>query len=215
MDIREINKLTRKCYNSIADKYHEMFKDELFVKPFDRSLLDEFSTDFSNDSLVCDAGCGPSAQIGRYLMDKGINVIGTDISDRCIEIAREYNPGMIFYRVDFLDWEFPDEYFDGIVLFYSIIYTPKKYIDEIFSKFRNSLKKNGKILIAVKEGANEGFENEVLGVKTKSFLSYFTKEELRDFLERNGFNVKYISKRKPYNFEIAVDRIYAIGEKQI
>ncbi len=44
------------------------------------------------DSLICDAGCGHSGHIDRYPFDKGIPLLGVDISERCVELARECNP---------------------------------------------------------------------------------------------------------------------------
>jgi 2-polyprenyl-3-methyl-5-hydroxy-6-metoxy-1,4-benzoquinol methylase len=211
--IKELNILTRKCYNTIARKYFDLFKNELNEKEFDRELLDNFALYFNKDSLVCDAGCGPIAHIGRYLFDKGLNVIGTDISDKCIEMAKANNPGMQFIRNDFFNWDFPENYFDGIISFYSIIYTPGKYIDELMRIFNKSLKSKGRLLMVVKEGASEGYINNVLDVDTNVYQTFFTEKEIENYLRNNGFRIKYLYTRDPLNSEINVKRIYAIGEK--
>jgi 2-polyprenyl-3-methyl-5-hydroxy-6-metoxy-1,4-benzoquinol methylase len=119
-----VNVRTRRAYNLAAERYHELFRDEMNEKPFDRGLLDRFASGFNNDSLVCDAGCGPSGHIGRYVFDKGIPVLGVDISDRRVELARRHNPAMRFERGDIGNLAVAGETFDGIIAYYSIIDTP-------------------------------------------------------------------------------------------
>jgi SAM-dependent methyltransferase len=212
--IKEINAFTRECYNKIADKYFELFKNELVDKKFDRDLLDNFAGYFDKDSLICDAGCGPIAHTGRYLSDKGLNVIGTDISDRCIEIAKTYNPGMKFIRTDFFEWDFPEKYFDGILSLYSIMYTPKNFINDLIKIFHKALKPYGKLLLVAKEGINEGYVSEILNIKTRVYETYFTEQEIKDFLLNYGFDIKYFYTREPISTEINIKRIYAIAEKK-
>ncbi|MDZ7623433.1 MAG: hypothetical protein U5J96_03170 [Ignavibacteriaceae bacterium] len=56
-----INSMTRQAYNLAAQKYHDLFHNEMNEKEYDRKLLDSFASRFNIDSLICDAGCGPSA----------------------------------------------------------------------------------------------------------------------------------------------------------
>ena len=126
-----INSKTRQAYNLVAQRYHDLFHNEMNEKEYDRRLLDSFTGRFKKDSVVCDAGCGPSGHIGRYLFDMGIQVVGVDISDKCVEMARRYNPQMRFERGDIGNMSFEDGSFDGIISYYSIIDTPKRYVPRI------------------------------------------------------------------------------------
>ena len=209
----EIHELTRQAYNKIADKYHELFKDEMQQKEYDRRLLDRFAGKLKQDELICDAGCGPSGHIGGYLQEKGCNVMGIDISDRCIEIARAYNPLMKFERMDMADMTMPDRSLSAIISYYSIIDTPKDKIDILFHNFYKKLKPQGQLLVVVKEGNSEGFIEEVLGINTKIYYSLFSRQELENYFLNNGFKIRFLETRKPYDFEIEASRIYAIGEK--
>src|SRR5512145_1003096 len=98
--IETINSKTRQAYNLAAQRYHDLFHDEMNQKEYDRNLLDRFAHHFNKKSLICDAGCGPSGPIGRYVFDQGVPVIGIDIADRCIQMARIYNPPMRFERCE-------------------------------------------------------------------------------------------------------------------
>jgi ubiquinone/menaquinone biosynthesis C-methylase UbiE len=182
-------------------------------KEYDRKLLDSFAAKFNKDSLICDAGCGPSAHIGKYLFEKGIKVLGVDISEKCVELARLNNPEMKFECADIVSMPFDDNLFDGLISYYSIINTPKIYIGKLFNEFRRVIKQDGYLLVAVKAGMTEGYKDELLGIKTKNYFSLFTKEEIVSYFKNAGFTLEFIDKRNPYDFEISNERIFAIGKK--
>ena len=184
MDTLEaINSKTRQAYNLAAQRYHELFHDEMNQKEYDRNLLDRFAVGFSQNSLICDAGCGPSGHIGRYLFDKGIPVVGVDIADRCIQLAHENNPLMRFERSDMGNLPFEDEFFGGVVAYYSIVDTPKCYVGRLFREFHRVLKPAGRLLVAVKAGVTEGYMTELLGVEAEIYFTLFSQDEIKQYME--------------------------------
>ena len=213
MDLQEITELTRMTYNVCAHKYHDLFNDELAQKEFDRNILNNFAKYFQSNSLIYDMGCGPSGHIGYFIHNKGFKVIGVDICDQCIELAKNFHPTMKFLRMDMSNLDIKSFSADGIISYYSIIHTPKKYVDIIFSEYRRILKKRGKLLLTVKEGSSEGIIENFLESGKQIYFTYFTQEEIKGFLENNGFNILTLQNRIPLEEEIAVNRIYAIGEK--
>jgi ubiquinone/menaquinone biosynthesis C-methylase UbiE len=209
-----INAKTREAYNLAANKYHELFHNEMKQKEYDRKLLDGFAVGFGQDSLVCDAGCGPSGQIGRYLFNQGIPVIGVDIADHCVQLARQNNPQMRFERCDMAEMPFVDETFDGILAYYSIIDTPKQYVGRIFREFYRTLKPGGCLLVAVKAGSSEGYQAELLGIKTQIYFTLFQLDEIQRYFTEAQFEIEFLQQRDPYGFEITAERIFAIGRKR-
>lgn len=205
--------VTRQAYNLTADRYHSLFRDELEEKEYDRMLLDFFAGRLNSGSLICDAGCGPSGHIGRYLADKGMVITGIDISDRCIELASALNPDMHFAREDFARMSLESDSFDGVVSYYSIIHTPKNILHKVLREFYRVLKPGGLLLIAVKAGYEESLKTDLLGIETAILLSLFNETEIKDHLIKNGFDIFFSEKREPYEFESKYDRIFVIGEK--
>lgn len=214
MKLYRIKELTKKAYDETAQKYHRHFRDEIEQKEYDREILDKFAESLPEKSSVLDAGCGPSCQYGNYLLEKDFGITGIDISKKCIEIASSYIPKINFRVMDMMNMDFPDDTFNGVIAFYSIIYTPKKYIDGIFKEFSRVLKPGGKVLIAVKKGESEGFINDEWYEGNKVYFTYFLEDEIKEFFNNNKFVLDFFDVRKPYDFEINVERIYAFGTKK-
>lgn len=211
--VKLVHAKTRHAYDLTAQTYHDLFHNEMNEKAYDRALLDSFAGRLPSGALVCDAGCGPSAQIGRYLADKGLAVIGVDISDRCVDLARAFNPGLRFVREDMLDLGFAAGTFDGVVAYYSVIHTPKAAVGRFFREFHRVLKPGGELLVAVKAGSEEGFVQELLGIQAEVYFAFFDEKEIRNYFEGAGFAVESLERRNPYDFEIKNERIFATGRK--
>jgi SAM-dependent methyltransferase len=213
MRLEVIKELTRIAYNKTAGKYHEHFRNEMEQKAYDRLILDRFSDMLGRQASICDAGCGPSGHISKYLLDKGHKPVGIDISPRCIEIASAYNPEINYKVMDMMHTGFRNGSFDGIISFYSILYTPKAYVDKIFMEYNRILKVGGKLLLVVKKGDREGIIEDEWYEGNKVYFTHFVESEIRDFMIRNHFNLDFMDTRKPYDFEYQVDRIYVMGTK--
>jgi len=82
------------------------------------------------------------------------------------------------------------------------------------AELRRVLKPGGLLLVAVKAGAAEGYQPELLGIETPIWFTLFTEEEIADYYRQAGLQIEFIEKRDPYGFEIKVERIFAIGEKR-
>ena len=213
MKLRQINEFTNTAYDKTAVKYHVNFKNEIEQKEYDRLLLERFSSSLNKNSLVCDAGCGPSVQAGKYLLGKGHRIIGIDISKRCIDIASSYMPEIDFKVMDMIKTDFKNDTFDGIISFYSIIHTPKKYLNKMFAEFNRILKPQGKLLVVVKKGIGEGIIDDDWYEGNKIYFTNFLEYEIINLITNNNFKFDFLDTRRPYDFEFKVERIYAIGIK--
>jgi len=101
-------------YDRVAERYAADYYDELSRKPFDRELLAKFASLIPRHGpcRIADIGCGPG-HVARYLASLGLDVMGVDISQSMIEVARRLNPGLSFERCDMFSLPFGDPSFAG------------------------------------------------------------------------------------------------------
>jgi SAM-dependent methyltransferase len=108
---RPINSI-RTSYDAVADEYVRRIAGELEHKPLDRHLLDQFAADVQDLGLACDRGCGPG-HVARYLRERGVEVVGVDLSPVMVDHARKLNPGIEFLVGDMRALALKDHAFGG------------------------------------------------------------------------------------------------------
>ncbi len=195
-------------WDALADRYLALFRDELDGKPYDRRALDAFAGRVGSGGRVCDAGCGPCGHVARHLADRGLDVIGIDLSPRCVALARGEQPALRFEQMDMGALRLGDGSLDGVLAYYSFHYQPKASLPLVVREFRRVLRPGGQLLVVVKEGLGEGWIDDPMGSGTKVFWSGFTPPELEVLATDGGFQVDGITGRDPQPDEIAVRRLY-------
>ncbi len=144
----EKKEIVRKGYNKVAEKLQEIFSVEREGRE-EFNLLADFTSRIPLAGQVLDAGCG-NGVYSRYLSDK-FKVIGVDISEKQIDLARQNAPKAKFICEDMTKINFPDKYFDGIFSYYAIIHIPREEHYDLLSNFYRMLKFNGVVLLVFHE----------------------------------------------------------------
>lgn len=199
-------------YNCVAERYAEQFFHELDRKPFDRDLLDRYAEALQGRGKVCDLGCG-IGHIARYLHTHGIQMFGLDISPRMIEIARRLNPGVLFQQGDMPRLDLAESSLAGIVAFYSFIHVARHDVHSVLTELQRILLPGGRLLIAVHGGEGDLHADEFLGLPVSINATLFQPVEMKEYLERAGFNIDAAHMREPYDFELQTQRLYFLATK--
>lgn len=88
------NQTVKAGYNKAAEEYLNKYRG-IFNNNKHLDLLIE---KLNPRARILDLGCGAGIPIDKYLIDKGFKVIGIDISEKQIELAKNNVPeGEFFY----------------------------------------------------------------------------------------------------------------------
>lgn len=153
--------------------------------------IEEFCDLLGPGDLVLDAGCG-AGRDSKLLCDKGIVVVGLDISTGLINVARSKYPQIEFVHGDFLDLEFPNNYFNGIWSHASLIHLEKvRDTEQALFEFHRVLKSDGILHILVKKklGKEDTKILEDNSCVYHGFFRYFSPNEINDLVDSCGFAI--------------------------
>jgi SAM-dependent methyltransferase len=191
----------RKSYDTVARAYADEIYAELKDKPFDRELLDRFAARVRGRGRVCDVGCGP-AQIARYLRDRGVDVLGLDLSAGMLAEARRLNPDLLFVQSSMLALGLGSETMGGIAAFYSIIHIPRAQVVAALAEMRRVLRPGGCLLITFHLGTEDSHHEELFGRPVSLDVALFTTAEMAGYLQSAGLVVEEVLERDPYAPEV-------------
>lgn len=176
-------KIVKDGYNQIAKKYLETILNNLE----EMSFLQEFITLIKEKGKVLDAGCGAGLPYTKYLSDY-FEVIGIDISEVQIELAKKNVPKAQFYIKDMTELDFPEHTFVGILASYSIIHVPREEHYDLFVNFHRMLKSKGIALFTLHSTDDPGsIEDDFF--EATMFWNGFDKDKYLKMLKEIGFEI--------------------------
>jgi len=205
---------TRASYDRVAADYARAIYDELAGKPFDRAVLDRFAERLRGRGVACDMGCGPG-QIARYLADRGLAVVGVDLSPGMLAQAAALNPDIPFRQGNMLALDEPDGAWAGIAAFYSIIHIPPADLVAALTELRRVLMPDGLLLLAFHIGDTVVPLEEWWGQAVAVDFWFYQPEQMRAALAAAGYVVEEVTEREPYAPEVEHQsrRAYVIARK--
>ena len=174
--------LVKKGYDKIAEKYlqdRNQFKNLKYLEKFIKLL--------KPGTKILDLGCGAGKPIDEFLIKKGFKVIGLDISENQIELAKKNVPKGEFYLKDMSLLKRGEYQVDAIVSFYAIFHISRENHFELFEEINSFLPKKGFILVTMGSSDWEGTENDFHG--TKMYWSHYDSMKNREIIEKAGFEI--------------------------
>jgi len=140
-------------------------------------------------SRLLDIGCAT----GRFLRDCrekfGCDVYGVEIDKDAADYARDHN-GINIYNGDFLNNNFPSDYFDCITTWWFLEHThsPRRVMEEI----NRLLKRGGFVIHGIPNGRSVGrylFQDKWYGYDTPRHLYVFSPATIGRLLQETRFRV--------------------------
>ncbi|MCL5011094.1 MAG: class I SAM-dependent methyltransferase [Patescibacteria group bacterium] len=173
--------MVKEGYNKVAENYSNQRGD--FSSIF---YLEKLENLLKENSTVLDIGCGAGVPVDKYLIEKGCKVIGIDISDKQIDLARKNLPQGNFEVRDMSNLKDNEYQVDAVVSFYAIFHVPKETHQKIFNKINSFLCQGGLILVTMGASEWEGEEN---FHGTQMYWSHYGPEKNREIIQEAGFEI--------------------------
>lgn len=184
----------KSTYNTIAKDWDDDHaKDTWWVNG-----TDKYISFLPKGASILDVGCGAGHKT-KYLADKGFVMTGIDFSEKSIEIAQEnISEGKFFVKDIREPLGFQENSFDGVFAQAVLLHFPKEEVLAVLKNIILPLKPGGYLQVAVKELRPGEEEEETLkesdyGYDYERFFSYFTIEELKNYLQKIDMEIVYES----------------------
>lgn len=182
MDLRE-------TYNRIAEDWHKDHQDDDWWK----DGTDAFISYLPKGGSVLDVGCGSGTK-AKYFIRKGFIVTGIDISENLLAIASRESPAGTFKALSMAELDsLPDQY-DGTFAQASLLHIPKNEAADVVRQMADRTKAGGYVYLSMKQVREGSPEEEIAqendyGYPYERFFSYYSMEELEQYLKGSGLEV--------------------------
>ncbi|QWC85590.1 methyltransferase domain-containing protein [Nocardioidaceae bacterium] len=144
----------RAAYDTVADLYAARLPDLRAEAPLDLAMLDAFIDTVGPAANVLDAGCG-TGRLSRHLVGRGLDASGIDLSPGMVAEASRSVPGVAFSVASLNQLPFGSGTFDGVLLWYSTIHTPRPEQPTIYREVARVLRPGGHLLVGFQSGTGE------------------------------------------------------------
>jgi 2-polyprenyl-3-methyl-5-hydroxy-6-metoxy-1,4-benzoquinol methylase len=190
-----MNMNLKDTYNKIAKDWHKDHQtDDWWVEG-----TNAFISLLKPGALVLDVGCAGGFK-AKYLIAGGLKVVGIDIAEEFIAIAKREVPVAEFLTLGMEDIKTLPQEFDAIFMQASLLHIPREQAGRVIKDAVTRLKKSGLLYIAVKE-VREGKPTEEVktekdyGYDYDRFFSYFSLDEIKDMMIGAGLEVVYENRK--------------------
>lgn len=192
--VPDYQRRTRESYDRTAADYAVWITAELATKPVDRAVLDLFAEVTSGP--VADLGCG-AGRMGGYLRDRGLDVVGVDLSPGMVAAARRTQPDLPFAVGSLTALPIVGGVFGGLLAWYSIIHVPDDDLPRVFAEFRRVLAPGGHVQLAFQTGAGREHRTRAGGHAVALDFHRREPEEVVAALARAGLATHTTTVRAP------------------
>lgn len=212
-----VNNLTiKEKKQSVIDNYDDIAKEyvnEFFEDTSDNKYIDIFLNSL-NGKKILDVGCGNGKDC-KYILEKGFNINGIDLSIGMLNIAKEKVPNCNFEIMDITEITYPDDSYDGIISNCSLFHIPVEELPKTLKSFKRVLKPDGKLLLILQEGNGEKMVEEPYRPGIYIYIKYFSKNEIQKLLQEYGFEIDYLLKKEsPNKLELGNKKIIVLSSNR-
>lgn len=168
-------------YNEVADQYAKKIANLLPKK-----RLDNFINKLSKSPKVLEIGSAAGRDT-KYLYENGVDVVGIDLSENLVQIAKKSHPQITFQVCDMRKLPFKNSYFDGVWANAVFHHLDKSEMESTLQEWSRVLKDDGIIQLSTKMGEGNWQGKDSLSVGQEREFTLLMPEELESMFKKINF----------------------------
>ena len=181
LDPAALKRSVVESYDGIAEKFAARWVDHPPLGP-----LEKFLDLLPHQAVILDAGCGPGHH-ASFLAERGHDVVGVDLSEGMLRIARRRDAAIRFARMDVQALEFPPATFDAIWCAGTAMHVPREEVVSLFRGFRRVVRPAGVVGINMQIARRSEVVN--YDADRRFFEYYRSGDEIAGLARRAGLVV--------------------------
>jgi ubiquinone/menaquinone biosynthesis C-methylase UbiE len=171
----------------VFDQLAQLYQGEHSQNPFQNARVEALGALLPAGSSVLDLGCGTGVPTARILTGSGHRVLGVDVSEGMLRLAREQVPAAEFRRADVRDLPADLGPFDAVTSFFALLMLSRADIDLVLRKVVGWLRPGGHFAVGMVNFDGDSVPLEFLGVPVS--ISGYPEAEWKDKLREAGLTV--------------------------
>lgn len=183
---------TTEVYEAFAGEYRERNADRSVVAEQRDRFLDGLDGD-----RVLDVGCGPGWESATFA-ERGLSVLGIDLSPTFLTMARRETPEASFARMDMQRLGLADATVDGLWACASFHHVPYDRADAVLAEFSRVLRDGGVATVTCARGQAER-TGRTFGDEDDRRIFPYTPVELASRAREAGFRVERLDADEEWN----------------
>lgn len=176
---------------ALFDKWAREYQDRYMDVSAYAESLDEFCSALRHEKpSILELACGPG-NVTKYLLDirPDCNILGTDLSENMISLARANNPSANFVVMDSREAGKLNTSFDAVVISFLLPYLNREETEQLIADCTGLLAPGGLIYISAIEN-----DYELSGPQTSSqgdtvHMYFYRSRDLSGMLARNDMKI--------------------------
>jgi len=185
----DVVSLNKRAWERVAERYSRANYGEV------SAVFEFFCGGLPEEGGVLDVGSGTGLPFAKFLVERGFNVLGVDVSSRMVRIAKRNVPEAEFRELSMTCIDFESE-FDGVLSAFSMLLLSPSLFRDVAGRIVRSLRNGGLFYLALNEPREEGEDVdgeavvEIMGEKMYS-RAYTKKEVLEAFVPLGMKQLKF------------------------
>ena len=185
--------VVRDSYDRVANNYANLVTTtgvgDVCTQPWLKATTDVFADAVAGRGPVLDVGCGPRA-ITDYLVERGVDASGVDLSPRMIEHARRLYPHCTFAAASATELQLADASLAGVLGWWSLFNPPRDILPQVLASFARALMPSGQLIVPTHVGSDDPVRTEAYGgVPVHRTTHRWQPEQLTMRIEQAGLRL--------------------------